>query len=111
MDSLDGRTGHTAQYMNNTLYIFGGYAGISILSCERFNWTDWDYIPSLTEPKEKPGSVIYAGNIYIAGFGSKIIEIYNPTTNVRTFTDEILHASDANTVCLGLSNKFYVLHR
>ena len=104
----DQRVRHTAEYLNGILYIFGGMSDHSVQTCERFDWEDWQYIESLASIKIAPRSIIYGGKIYIAGFISEDIEVYDPDTN--TFTIVKFGYRMANKIPFILSNSLKLLY-
>ena len=106
---VKGRTAHAAEFCRGNLYIFGGFNKGSVLECEALENGAWSEIGNLRTGMEKPGAYAYKNEIFVSGYDSDHIAVYNAMTKSWRELSIQFEEPQNNSVMFGHRNICYVL--
>ena len=92
------RCGHAICSIDYVVYVFGGFDGSGVRTCEEFKNDSWRRLPDLEEPKEKCGCTKLRDMIYIAGYSSNKVEAYDHASDSIFDIGISLPHSNFNTI-------------
>ena len=80
------RCRHALLAIKGSIYAFGGYNDAYLKSIEKFDTSveEWVETGSLSEAKDCVSAAIWQDKVYLVGYGSKKIEIFDPNTCTTT---------------------------
>ena len=104
-----GRTAHAAEFCGQNLYIFGGFNKGSVLQCEAMEKGSWSEIGDLRTGMEKPGAYVYKNEIFVSGYNSDHIAVYNTIQRSWRELEIRFEELQNNSIMFGFKNICYVL--
>lgn len=96
-------------YFNRAVYVFGGYSGKNLSSCEKYDLDSekWVELADMPIPRSAFSVVLYNNCFYMTGDNTNL-DKYNPLTNTfETFQDVLPEPSPYSTLAC-INNILYV---
>jgi hypothetical protein len=94
-----GRAMSAVIFFNNELFVFGGYNGNNMDSCEKFSFSlnRWEDLPPMPVARSAFNLAESSGILYMSG-DSKRLDAFNPVTNVYMENEAILAEASYSTL-------------
>lgn len=104
-DMINARAFPAIVHYKNSIYVFGGYRGSSIKSCEKFDLLKkfWTPLPDMPRPRSAFSVAVLDNKFYMAG-DNKAIDIFDPETNEFKESSIVLEETGSYTTMVGVEN-------